>query len=341
TLRDLDGRLLTTYGLEASNGAETWTWEKDHVYRGTSLLGAATPEAGPRAEHHFTLDHLGSPRVTTDGNGGTVAVHHYWGFGGDFGPSASDPESLRFTGHERDAHGPGTADDLDYMHARHCSPDLMRFLSVDPARSARQTVPQSWNRYAYSLNSPLKFVDPDGRESRVAVSMTPFFSDYEKNREVRQRAQGHIENSIPFIGGLVGKLFDSVVLSQILPASTDEFRQNVQATATEVGIPAATFSKKTAGATIDLFGRSHSIRPDVVLSGGRGGERVKNLVGPTSSVVKGSGKRVFVTNDSGEVVLDITRNRVKPVSPGRGFGPKREPTEEELRILEQILGGGT
>ncbi|MEM1206995.1 MAG: RHS repeat-associated core domain-containing protein [Acidobacteriota bacterium] len=167
TLRDLDGRLLTTYGLEASNGAETWAWEKDHVYRGTSLLGAATPEAGPRAEHHFTLDHLGSPRVTTDGNGGTVAVHHYWGFGEDLGPSASDPESLQFTGHERDAHGPGTADDLDYMHARHCSPDLMRFLSVDPARSARQTVPQSWNRYAYGLNNPLKFVDPDGREARV------------------------------------------------------------------------------------------------------------------------------------------------------------------------------
>ena len=56
--------------------------------------------------------------------------------------------------------------DLDYMHARFCSPGTGRFLSVDPAEE-RQALkrPQKWNRYAYVENNPLAFVDPDGEES--------------------------------------------------------------------------------------------------------------------------------------------------------------------------------
>lgn len=29
--------------------------------------------------------------------------------------------------------------------------------------------PQRWNRYAYSLNNPLKYIDPDGRDAKVAL----------------------------------------------------------------------------------------------------------------------------------------------------------------------------
>jgi hypothetical protein len=39
-------------------------------------------------------------------------------------------------------------------------------------------------------------------------------------------------------------------------------------------------------------------------------------------------------------ILDITKARVKPVTPGQGFGPKRAPTSEELNLLESVLGGG-
>ncbi len=47
------------------------------------------------------------------------------------------------------------------MHARHCSPQLGRFLSVDPAVGSRLS-PQSWNRFAYVTNNPLNFTDPFG-----------------------------------------------------------------------------------------------------------------------------------------------------------------------------------
>ena len=56
---------------------------------------------------------------------------------------------MKFTGHERDLASPaGAEDDLDYMHARHCSPVTGRFLSVD-AVDGDPGFPQSWNRYAY------------------------------------------------------------------------------------------------------------------------------------------------------------------------------------------------
>jgi hypothetical protein len=40
---------------------------------------------------------------------------------------------------------------------------LGRFTSVDPlVSSGRPTIPQSWNRFAYTLNNPINLVDPDG-----------------------------------------------------------------------------------------------------------------------------------------------------------------------------------
>ena len=53
---------------------------------------------------------------------------------------------------------------LDYMHARYCSPGMGRFFSADPVLGD-SGLPQSWNRYAYVRNNPMRYVDPHGRES--------------------------------------------------------------------------------------------------------------------------------------------------------------------------------
>jgi RHS repeat-associated protein len=63
----------------------------------------------------------------------------------------------RSSGKERDETG------LDYFGARYYSGAHGRFTSPDPLlNSGRPWQPQSWNRYAYTLNNPLKFVDPTG-----------------------------------------------------------------------------------------------------------------------------------------------------------------------------------
>jgi RHS repeat-associated protein len=63
-----------------------------------------------------------------------------------------------FTGKERDAET-----GLDYFGARYLSAAQGRFTTPDPMMaSAHVADPQSWNRYTYALNNPLKYFDPDG-----------------------------------------------------------------------------------------------------------------------------------------------------------------------------------
>jgi RHS repeat-associated protein len=74
-------------------------------------------------------------------------------------PISDNPSSrvrLGFTGQEED-------DDLALvnMNGRIYDPVLARFLTPDPLVSMRSPS-QSWNRYAYAENSPLRFVDPSG-----------------------------------------------------------------------------------------------------------------------------------------------------------------------------------
>ncbi len=164
TVRDLDGKVLSIF--ENPKGTNPWTFLKDYVYRGGKLLATDTALTSRRSRQHFSLDHLGSSRLTTDRNGAPIASHTYYPYGEEVG-AAFDSEQLRFTGHERDFAG-GTFD-LDYMHARHCSPHLGRFMSVDPeAANVDRGLPQTWNAFTYGLNNPLRFVDRDGRKISLA-----------------------------------------------------------------------------------------------------------------------------------------------------------------------------
>jgi len=64
----------------------------------------------------------------------------------------------QFTQKERDSET-----GLDYFGARYYASMQGRFTSVDPlASSAKLTNPQTWNRYAYVLNNPLRLIDPTG-----------------------------------------------------------------------------------------------------------------------------------------------------------------------------------
>ena len=54
------------------------------------------------------------------------------------------------------------------MLARYYGANFGRFLSVDPAsESIVPAIPQTWNRYAYARNAPIRFIDPDGRKEKA------------------------------------------------------------------------------------------------------------------------------------------------------------------------------
>lgn len=120
-------------------------------------------------------DHLGTPRIILDQTGSFANVkrHDYLPFGEELlagtggrtlamGYVGGDNVRQQFTEKERDVET-----GLDYFLARYYSSIQGRFTSIDPLSAAPHlsgaiTKPQGWNGYSYSINNPLKYLDPNG-----------------------------------------------------------------------------------------------------------------------------------------------------------------------------------
>jgi RHS repeat-associated protein len=139
---------------------------------------------------YYHGDHLGSSRFLSSYNGTPMWEATYLPYGQEWnGPSGGGPVSpnhYKFTGKERDGES-----GLDYFGARYYASAQGRFLSPDeftggpvdafsasdplppgPLPYAEVANPQSLNKYAYALNNPLNYVDPDGHEDAVATVET-------------------------------------------------------------------------------------------------------------------------------------------------------------------------
>ncbi len=113
--------------------------------------------------HH---DHLGSLVAKTNEAGDAVEflANDPWGYRQDeswlgeiFGTDYVPVDTRKgFTAHE---HMDGVG--LIHMNGRVYDPDLGRFLSADPYVQAPMNT-QSFNRYAYVFNNPLRYTDPSG-----------------------------------------------------------------------------------------------------------------------------------------------------------------------------------
>jgi RHS repeat-associated protein len=219
TIRSPGQQVLSELTSSGTNGASNWKWTRDHIWRGASLLAVEEKNASDvTVTRHFHLDHLGTPRLITNGTGQQIGLHAYYPFGTELLSSTTEapPDNIKFTGHEWDDLG-GDIHALTYMHARYYSGALGRFLSVDPTLdSSDLKKPQSWNRYAYVLNNPLNGTDPDGKCPQCAMgdyykaklaqqSMSPEeFEAYESARAEAVALATMIPDGIGLVSGIVG-----------------------------------------------------------------------------------------------------------------------------------------
>ena len=145
---------------------------KQFIYAGGSLV--ATHNSGldssgatkPVQTRYFHKDNLGSIDTITDGIGNVVERMSFDPFGGrrqsnwrasTVGINLIPILTNRgFTGHE---HLDGV--DLIHMNGRVYDAALGRFLSADPHIQAPYAT-QSFNRYSYAMNNPMKYTDPTG-----------------------------------------------------------------------------------------------------------------------------------------------------------------------------------
>jgi RHS repeat-associated protein len=123
------------------------------------------------AVEYYHLDGLGSVRAVSDQAGAVVERHDYLPFGEECttgacapNPGAGAGQSRKFTAKERDSET-----GMDYFGARYYGYTIGRFTTTDPVYDWKDNLvdPERWNRYAYSRNNPMRFVDPDGRETVV------------------------------------------------------------------------------------------------------------------------------------------------------------------------------
>jgi RHS repeat-associated protein len=146
----------------------------------TALLlvpATALAQTTTQVVEFYTTDAIGSVRAVTkqvNGEWTVVNRHDFMPFGEEVAPPSPPSDKRLFTGKERDSET-----GMDYFGARYYWPNVGRFTTVDPELNIKDTLvdPQRWNKYAYAWNSPLRYVDPDGRwpasgHSRLTVDAT-------------------------------------------------------------------------------------------------------------------------------------------------------------------------
>jgi RHS repeat-associated protein len=124
-----------------------------------SLAGQTIMRDSDGSLKYLLTDHLGSTSAVVDGSGTLLSQQRYLPFGevrADTNPPYITQTDFTYTG-QRNLTGTGL---MDYR-ARFYSVSLGRFIQPDSI-IPNPVNPQSWNRFSYVRNNPVRFNDPTG-----------------------------------------------------------------------------------------------------------------------------------------------------------------------------------
>jgi len=147
-------------------------------------------------------DHLGSTAKTVSSGGTTEGEQRYMPFGLDRWTDRELYTAYRFTGQRIEDNV-----DLYFHQSRWYDPVVGRFIQPDSIVPEPGN-PQALNRYTYTINNPLKYIDPSGHSYALDLE-----ADY------RMAPNGRLLVSDPLQGSL-GALIDRVRTGRIELAQT-------------------------------------------------------------------------------------------------------------------------
>ena len=173
---------------------------KHYIHAGNRPIAIYTQRStGVNDTRYLHADNLGSITVITNETGVVVERLSYDPFGKRRNLDGSDASTALTSAQLR--HGYTEHEHLDevgliHMNGRVYNPTLGRFASADPFVS-RPANSQSFNRYSYVRNNPLKYVDPSGYidvyelETVEVIGHYSFFEDaYFDNLRLRGNRPG-------------------------------------------------------------------------------------------------------------------------------------------------------
>ena len=155
-------KLRTSYKASASATAVPTDYCGNMIYENGVLKqilvdGGYVTFSGTTPNYFYYLkDHLGNNRVVLTPSGTPLQVNHYYPFGGLFGESTGG-STQRFMYNSKEFDRTHGLDWYDYG-ARHMSPDVGRFTTIDPMAENYYSI----SPYAYCANNPVKYVDLHG-----------------------------------------------------------------------------------------------------------------------------------------------------------------------------------
>jgi RHS repeat-associated protein len=214
---------------------------RDNIY----LNGKLVAEIGSSGQVRFYhTDPAGTPIAMTDGSGSTVWRADYRPFGEEQIITETVSNDYQFTGKEKDEET-----GLHYFGARYMDSKIGRFLSPDPVGAVDPRTgdingkvlrnPQRINIYAYGLNNPYRYIDPDGNEEyniadgpifvdRIKKSLTnpSMFRDFLKDPFQLLPSPPSFDENVREIGkGIIGDSGQSVSPERFVPTNVADNRR--------------------------------------------------------------------------------------------------------------------
>jgi RHS repeat-associated protein len=159
---DASGTTVYVGALEKNVTANITT---TYYYAGSTRIALRQQTPITNVVYYLHGDHLGSASLTTNASGAPTSQLRYLPYGAPRPgyPSGSVPTDYRFTGQRSEE---ATLGSLYDYGARMYSPYLNRWIQPDTI-VPQPGNPQDLNRYSYTRNNPLKYIDPSGHSCTV------------------------------------------------------------------------------------------------------------------------------------------------------------------------------
>jgi RHS repeat-associated protein len=165
----------TTSSDSGSTVEHTYFIYAGGVHGGNALAVRVLDGSGTFTDRYFNFDHLGSTTVVSDSIGhaqsagaagaftGPLGYDPWGGRRSPDGQAASAGATFQSVSGHREFTGQETIPGIGLinMNGRVYDPELGRFLSPDPNVQSPNNL-QSYNRYSYVLNNPMRYTDPTG-----------------------------------------------------------------------------------------------------------------------------------------------------------------------------------